>query len=300
MRLGPLLLGTLLSLSLALGAESDSGRGALDELLGTPDWLSIAGEYRLRYEHLANPFRPSASGSEQLLAERISLAVTVDGGGNFHGRAELLDSRAWLDDAGSPLGTDDVNALEPLEAWLGWRMSPRSLGGELDLRAGRMALNLGSRRFVSRNGFRNTINAFTAVRARWRADGGRLFDFFYALPHARRPTAREALDDNVAQLDDESLDRRFYGLHLTQPLDSKIFDSLELYALRPDEQDAGVASGVQTRNRHLTTGALRLLRPACAWKRAGGDAMAGFLRRGPLAPKEGATRYGYLQLTATF
>ncbi len=235
----------------------------LDAAVAPAEAVTFSGEYRLRYEHLAAPFRPGASGSDQLAAERISLALEVDPGGTWHGRAELLDSRAWLADEGSPLGTDDVNVLEPLEAWVGWRAGERgrlASGGSFDLRVGRMALNLGSRRYLSRNGFRNTINGFTAVRALWESPDGRLLDVFYALPLERRPSSRARLDALDAQLDDADLDRRLFGVMLTQPLTGPIFDRLEFYALVLDEDDDADPAGVRTRNRDLNTVSLRMLR----------------------------------------
>src|SRR5690554_4085540 len=127
--------------------------------------LQIDGSYHLRFEHLNNPFRANQGGSDQLLAARLLLSFKAQKD-NLFGEFELQDSRAWLDDAGTPLGTDDVNTADALQLYAGWRNSTAA-DESFSLRGGRMAFDIGSRRFFSRARFRNSYRPFTGVHANW-------------------------------------------------------------------------------------------------------------------------------------
>ena len=168
----------------------------LDDAIGSPEWLSVGGSYRIRYEYLDNPFRPLSDGSDELLVGRLLLDLR----GNWsrlNAGLEIQDSRAQLADARTPLGTDDVNALEPLQAWLGLGLSEVFAEGDrLDLAAGRLTIDAGSRRLVARNGFRNTSNAFTGVHAEW-ARGASRARAFLVLPIHRLPNEPQRLRDNA-------------------------------------------------------------------------------------------------------
>lgn len=121
-----------------------------------PIW-SLDGSYRLRYESLHNAYRAGAAGSDQIIVSQL-LASLKANGEHFFGELEIEDARSWLDDAGTPLGTDDVNTLEPLQVWVGWRQQDK-----FTVKAGRLTLSIGSRRLMARQRFRNTINAFDGV-----------------------------------------------------------------------------------------------------------------------------------------
>lgn len=58
----------------------------------------------MRYEGVANGFRPVQAAGGRVLAERLLLHARADFGGVYFG-AELEDSRNRLDDASTPLGT---------------------------------------------------------------------------------------------------------------------------------------------------------------------------------------------------
>ncbi len=135
----------------------------LGTALNSPNWFSVDGSYRARYESLDGPFRAKATGSDQILVERLLLNVraNVD---RFYADVELEDSRQQLADSGTPLSADSVNTFEPLQTYLGARFSDApSTGDHLDLTAGRMTIDIGSRRLIARNRFRNTLNAFTGI-----------------------------------------------------------------------------------------------------------------------------------------
>ena len=61
---------------------------------------------------------------------------------------------------------------------------------------GRLTMDLGSRRLVARNRFRNNTNAFTGVDWKWQSELGWDFRAFYVLPVQRLPSERERLFDN--------------------------------------------------------------------------------------------------------
>lgn len=142
-------------------AAQDVKPWRLDSALDSPDLFSLGGSYRVRYETLNHPYRAGATGSDEILVGRLLLnaRVTLQ---NFYVNLEFEDSRQELADSGSALGTDSVNTLEPLQMLAGMRFDDMfSQGDRLDVSAGRMTIDVGGRRLVSRNNFRNTINAYT-------------------------------------------------------------------------------------------------------------------------------------------
>ncbi len=270
---GPFVRKTRLSLCAvglltALSAGVCSSAGAmepwrLDTRLGNPDWLSISGSYRSRIEGMDNTFRVLDPGSDQIHVTRLLLRADVTAG-RFYSTFELQDSRAFLDDELTPVGTDDVNAAELLQAHVGWRTTGlRGDGSLLDLKLGRMTLDVGSRRFVARNRFRNTLNAFNGVHARWSSDAGPDVQAFYTLPVARRPNVTQLDDvrDNEIHLDSESLDVRFWGIDVAGlGLPGNVTG--EIYLLGIDEDDQ---PKVPSRNRDFVTAGVRLQRSWARW-----------------------------------
>ncbi len=188
--------------------------------------MEAGGSYRLRYESLDQPFRRGATGSDQIVVERLLVNVAA-GVGPLYAAAELEDSRAFLDDSGTPLGTDDVNALEPLQAYLGGRWQGLLADGDtLGVRVGRFTMDVGSRRLVARNRFRNTLNAFTGLDADWQSAGGDRLRAFVVMPVHRRPILPGRLADNDAKLDDESRHDVLWGLFAATalgPVDAELY-----------------------------------------------------------------------------
>ena len=220
------------------------------------DWLSISGSFRLRYESMENTYRLVGPGHDELLVSRLLVHAKVTEK-RFYGGFELHDSRAWLDQDLTPVGTDDVNALEPLRAYIGYRDE------NIDIQIGRMTMDVGGRRLVSRNQMRNTINAFTGARVRWSKPGGTGLDAFLTMPVARLPNnlERDRLRDNEFELDQEHLERVLWGLHASNlPLGSR-FDA-EAYLIGIREKDR---PGLPTRNRDFLTAGLRAHHSGEAW-----------------------------------
>jgi hypothetical protein len=226
----------------------------LGEALGVPDWLTIGGSYRVRYETLHGPFLAVPTASDTFLVERLLFDVRADFDGFYLG-AELEDSRAQLDDAELPLGTDDVNAVELLRAYVGFNRDGVFRDGDnLDLHAGRITIDAGSRRLVARNRFRNTINGFTGIHALWTAPGGSRVQAFFTLPVQRKPWDFDRLERNAIVLDDESFEVRFWGVHASR---ERLFGEVngELYIFGLDEDDR---PDVPSRDRDLYSPGFRL------------------------------------------
>ena len=222
----------------------------------SPDWLSISGSLRLRYEYMDNTFRIVGEDPDELLVSRLLVHAEARGE-QFYGGFELQDSRAWLDQDLTPVGTGDVNALEPLRAYIGFRNE------NVDIQVGRMTMDVGSRRLVARNRTRNTINAFTGIRARWSIPGRVGLDAFVTMPVARLPDIleRDRLRNNEFELDEEHWERLFWGLYVSDLQVSSRFDT-EVYLIGIRENDR---PGLPTRNRDFLTAGGRVQHSGDAW-----------------------------------
>jgi len=232
----------------------------LAHALDLPSWLSLSGQSRFRYETLDGQWRAGGRGGDQLLTTHTTVLLEAGAQAARLG-AELLDARAFLDDAGTPLDTTQVGALDLLQAYLALDVAQvfaQPYAGRL--RLGRQTLDFGSRRLLARNRFRNTINGFTGADWQLAAPVGWQAELFVAMPQSRRPTARDALDDNEAELDAEDTGTAVW-LAAWRSAPHARRGQLELYVVGLAESDARFA----TRNRRLVTPALRwFLDPAPA------------------------------------
>lgn len=229
---------------------------SMQQALDTPGWLLIQGSYRVRYEYLENSFRIIGPTNDELLVSRLRLHVRARGE-RFYGGFELEDARAWLSSDRTPVGTDDINALEPLRVYAGYRT------GDLDIQVGRMTLDVGSRRFVARNRTRNTTNAFTGVDVNWTIPERFALRAFLTMPVARLPNnlERDRLIDNEFELDREHKERLFWGLHVSRLRFENGLDP-ELYLFGIKEEDR---PGLPTRNRDFVTAGVRVRRATNEW-----------------------------------
>ncbi len=144
----------------ALAQASDH---PLHKLLGAPDDLTITASERVRIEGLDGQFRPNAAPDDVLLSFRTTLAIDYHPGPLFVG-AEIWDVRGYLESSRSSTGTGEINAFEPVQAYGGYDMgSVFGVGTESRLTFGRFTQDLGARRFIARQRFRNTTNSFTGA-----------------------------------------------------------------------------------------------------------------------------------------
>ena len=244
------------ALTLAAPASAADDPWTLHDAIGAPDNLRISGSARIRYEALSGQFRPGLDDNDDLISLRSGLFAEYDAGPIRIG-GELIDSRAYDADAGGAVGTGEVNALELVQAYLGADLGDAfGAGSTARLDLGRFTIDLGSRRLVGRNNFRNTTNAFTGARFDWRGRGGEQLTLFYTLPHTRLPADKGSILDNEVEWDRESFDLAFWGafVNLANVAGRA---SLDLYFLALDEDDSET---IATRNRRLLTPGFRLYR----------------------------------------
>jgi hypothetical protein len=243
----------------AAPAGGESAPWRLGPALDLPSWLRVSGEQRTRYESLHNQFRlrnPNANppvrgygDDEDVLALRTSLLIEAKGE-RFGGAVELLDSRQYgIDDTGFADTTMvDTGAL--LQAYLDVHLG--ELGdGTHKLRVGREAVDLGNRRLMARNAYRNTINSFTGASWIWTAPSHSV-RAFWTLPVERLPADFDSIQDNDWAWNRQDTELQFWGVHVDRRLDART--SLEFYLFGLDED------GGMTRQRDLLTPGLRLVR----------------------------------------
>ena len=244
------------SACLTYEARAAEGPWRLDQAMNLPTWFSLSGHHRSRYESLSSQYRGGRNGSDQILVFRTTLHAQLKFDSLRFG-AELLDSRARLDDAGTPLSTGIVNPAELLQAYGALKLKDLfQPGSESEIRAGRITMDLGKRRLVARNRYRNTINGFTGLDFQWQGKDKTKFRAFYVLPVQRRLSG--AIRDQDARIDKEHEEVGLWGLYFS-PGSTPWGDPAEIYLLGLNEDDA---PGRATRNRDLYTGGIRLYRKA--------------------------------------
>ena len=235
----------------------------LSKAIGLPDWLQISGEHRVRYETLDEQFRATTNGvpgngGDQILVLRTLLHAKVDLDFVRFG-AEMEDSRIELADTGTAsssnsLTTTIANSLELLQAYIEIPVNDLFVPGSKSLlRGGRITMDVGSRRLIARNRFRNTINAFTGVDWQWQA-ADKTFRAFYTLPVQRLNSGD--IRDNHNKFDREHSEVRFWGVYYSQNTFSEE-DKAEAFLFTIDEEDA---PGWNTSNRELYTFGMRFWR----------------------------------------
>jgi len=173
--------------------------------------LHLSGSMRLRYELLDGQARAGFNDSDDLVSLRTQLkAVWRHGAIELFG--ELIDSRGWGADAGTPLTTSEVNALEPTQAYVQADLgSVLGKGTKTSLQVGRFTMALGSRRLVANDEYRNVPTSFTGLRADMSAPGGIKSTLFYVLPQLRLPDDGPSLRSNAVELDKESFAAVLWG-----------------------------------------------------------------------------------------
>jgi len=158
------------------------------------DGFDFAGTQRTRYETLDPQFRAGFSNSDQAVALQTTLAFNWRRDAWLVG-GEIMDSRSYANDTGSFANGTTTNALEPLQAYVAWKHSASTF------RIGRVTQDLGKRRLVARNRYRNTVNSFTGVDWSWTGDKGRAARAFYWVPMRNLPADQASVLDNEFELD---------------------------------------------------------------------------------------------------
>ena len=173
--------------------------------------FSLNGSVRLRFEEIEGQPRAGFDSKDSLFNIRTQVLGEYRSGA-FRVGAELFDSRAYGEDSGTPISTNEVNALELVQAYVAADIAePFGKGTKLGLTAGRMTLNLGSRRLVAADDYRNTTNGYTGLRADLTAPKGLKATFIYTLPQQRRPDDREGITSHRVRFDHEGFDLVLWG-----------------------------------------------------------------------------------------
>ncbi len=229
----------------------------LDSALDPPDWLHLEGENRVRYESLDGQFRAGRNGSDQLLAIRTLIRAKAKLQ-PFDVNLELQDSRGYLDDAGTPLSTSFVNSFEFINANLDFHLG-KTFGEHTNtkLKLGRQTVDIGSERFIERNGYRNTINSYDGAHLRTHFDSGNQFESFFVVPVRAQPRNFENLSDNRQAFDKRDDSRGFWGVVYTDEKNLIPDTKLELFTYGLHERDTNDRN---TANRELYTLGFRTLK----------------------------------------
>ena len=220
------------------------------------DGFHLSGSLRVRYEALDGQSRAGFGAKDDLVSIRTTLLGEYRSDG-FRIGAEIYDSRSYDSDRGSAIGTAEVNTLEPVQVYLGyeWR-TPFGPKSSLGVQLGRFMLNLGSRRLVAADDYRNTTNGYTGLRVDARMADGTAATLIYTLPQMRRPDDLGSILDNGRALDRESGDLRLWGGLVSKPkLPGGFMAELGYFGLA--EHDAPRRP---TRNRHLHSVSARIIR----------------------------------------
>lgn len=170
--------------------------------------FDLSGTMRLRYEAITNQPRAGFRRNDDLANLRTTILARYTEG-PLTLATELWDSRVYGQRARTPVTTGEVNAFEFVQAYARYAV-PLSGGGSMAVQAGRFTLNIGSRRLVAADDYRNTTNGYTGLEA--------VFDtpavnatFVYVLPQQRRPDDAASIRDRKVVVDEEGFDQVLWG-----------------------------------------------------------------------------------------
>lgn len=220
------------------------------------DAITLSGSVRLRYEAITAQPRAGFDRDDGLVNLRTQVMAQYDVK-PLRLVAELFDSRVWGEDPGTPVTTGEVNALELVQAYVAADLGAvLGKGTKTSLQAGRFTLNLGSRRLVAADDYRNTTNGYTGLKADFAMRGGIKVVAIYTLPQVRLPDDRGSIRDAHVVWDRESFDLVLWGglLGRTAGPAKRFFNELAFFHL--GERDA---PGRPTRDRSLNTVSARIL-----------------------------------------
>lgn len=222
--------------------------------------LATSGSVRLRQESLHGQSRPGFRRDDAYASLRTILTAEY-ARGSWRAVAELQDSRAWFAEADSAISTSEVDALEVTQLYV-VRDFGAALGHGSALRAqvGRFAMNVGSRRLLAADDYRNTNSSFTGLRADATLASGASASAWYVMPVTRLPDDLRGILDNAVRIDAESRSTTLRGLLLTTPR-RLLGGALELGYLEFREADTRRQA---TRDRELDDWTLRWYREPAA------------------------------------
>jgi len=135
----------------------------LHTALNLPDWIDLGLENRTRFEVFDHSFRKGEFGTDVQIPLRSRIRFGLNGG-PFQFLFEGQDSRTHLNDAGDFANNTVVNRTDLLQLFVSLTFrNVMGTGLRTDLHIGRLTMDFGKRRYIARNDFRNTTNAFDGV-----------------------------------------------------------------------------------------------------------------------------------------
>lgn len=244
------------SLAVAHAPPALAEAPTLQAAIGDPQDFEISGSVRVRHELLHGQPRVGLRARDEQLALRSTLLARYAAGA-FEAVGELYDSRAYLTRPGSAVTANEVNALELVQAYIGADLRETlGIGSSTRMQFGRMMLNLGSRRLVAADDYRNTTNSYTGIRADMTAGDGTAATLIYTLPQIRLPNDLPSIRRHQIRWDRESFDLRLWGGIVARPR-TLAGATAELSYFRLQEYDS---PALPTRNRNLHTVGARIIR----------------------------------------
>lgn len=219
------------------------------------DGFAVSGTARLRYEAITGQPRAGLNTADDLVNLRTTLLAEYRDG-PVRVAAELWDSRVYGGDDGTPITTNEVNTVELVQAFVEVRSKGLlGNGSTASLQAGRFLLNLGSRRLVAADDYRNTTSGYTGVRADLGDPRGWKATLVYVLPQQRRPDDPDRLRRHAVAPDREGFDLVLWGGLASR---ARVIGAtmVEASFFHLGERDR---PGRPTRDRSLNTAALRLI-----------------------------------------
>jgi hypothetical protein len=181
--------------------------------LGLPDWLNASLEFRARYESMDTPWAKGQTGSQY----QIPLQTVLWMEANYQALRvgfEFWDARQYGTKEGQTLNNTMVDSADFPQIYAALstlNLFDTGLGAEV--KGGRMTLDLGSRRLVARNNFRNTTNSFTGILFRLRdPDSAWQVQVFGNQPVQRLPDQATDLLHNDYAWDQEQKNTVFAGI----------------------------------------------------------------------------------------
>lgn len=233
--------------SAAGGRESPTAVGG--------DGLSFSGSARLRVEAIDGQARTGFNRSDELLNLRTTVMAQYRAG-PVRLVGELWDSRVYGDKNGTPVSTGEVNALELVQAFAE-ATAPGLLGqgSTATVAAGRFVMNLGSRRLVAADDYRNTTSGYTGLGADLGWRGGWNATLIYTLPQQRRPDDLARVRRNAVAFDHEGFDLVLWGglVSRARAIGPVMVEASFFHLGERDEP------GRPTRDRSLDTASVRLI-----------------------------------------
>lgn len=131
-------------------------------------------ENRTRFESLHYPFRKGDQGTDAQIPQRSRLRIGLDAPGPLRFLAEFQDSRTHVQAGQVVFVNDTVVDTTDIQQLFVSATFLQVFGSQLrtDVYVGRINMDIGQRRLVARNDFRNTTNAFDGAHLNvgWQKD----------------------------------------------------------------------------------------------------------------------------------